>query len=81
MPIVGFAAKDIVRSLIDKDEMSALFGGYLEYETQGGDERYPGVWGDRKVAKFLRLLRERGALVEVEQPLPGRFRQRHRASR
>jgi len=80
-PLVGFAAKYLVKSLIDTDELSELFGGYLEYENEAGDQRYLGVWGDRKVARFLRLLRDRGALVEVEETLPTHFRQRHRASR
>jgi hypothetical protein len=81
LPVVGFAAKEIVASLVSLDEMGAIFGGYLEYENEGGERRYLGVWGDRKVGQFLRLLRARGAVLEVEEASPGQFRQRHRASR
>ena len=80
-PIVGFAAKEMVKSLLSTDEMATLFGGYLEYEDSAGEHRFLGVWGDRKVGRFLRLLRERGALIEVEEAMPSQFRQRHRASR
>ena len=64
-PIVGFAAKEVVSSVVSLREMGAFFGGYLEYEKEGGEWRYLGVWGDRKVGRFLRLLRERGAVLEV----------------
>jgi hypothetical protein len=80
LPVVGFAAKESVEALISADEMSALFGGYLEYQDVSGSNRYLGVWGDRKVSQFLRELRARGAAVELEASEPSRFRQRHRRS-
>ncbi len=70
LPVVGFAAKESVEALISADEMSALFGGYLEYEDVSGSNRYLGVWGDRKVSQFLRELRARGAAVELEPSEP-----------
>ena len=77
---MGFAADETVKSLCSIEEMKAIFGGYFVYEDVGGSQRYLGVWGDRKVGRFLRLLRERGAALETELPSPGRFRQRYRAS-
>jgi len=79
-PVVGFAADETVKSLCSTEEMTAMFGGYLEYEDVDGGGKYLGVWGDRKVGRFLKLLRERGAVLEIEHPSPSRFRQRHRAS-
>lgn len=79
--MVGFTDKETVKSLFSTEEMSGLFGGYLEYENNAGSQRYLGVWGDRKVGKFLRMLRERGALIEKAEAAPGQFRQRHRAAR
>src|SRR3954454_24198043 len=81
LPVVGFAEKELVAPLVSLDEMSAIFGGHLEYENEGGEQRFLGVWGDRKVDRFLRLLRARGAVLEVEEASPARFRQRHRASK
>jgi hypothetical protein len=75
---VGFAQKEIVKSLMSADEMSTIFGGYVEYENAGGSQQYLGVWGDRKVAQFLRLLRQRGVAMEIEEAVPSDFRQRHR---
>lgn len=78
LPVVGFVAAEIVKSLCSTEEMITIFGGYLEYEDVGGGQRYLGVWGDRKVGRFLKLLRERGAALETENPSPSRFRLRHR---
>ena len=78
--MVGFAPKDLVRGLVSDKEMSEIFGGHLEYEEISSGQRYLGVWGNRKVNHLLRLLRERGAIIEVEHPEPSLFRQRHRAS-
>jgi hypothetical protein len=79
-PVVGFAADETVKSLCSTEEMTEIFGGYLVYEDVDGSQKYLGVWGDRKVGQFLRLLRERGAALEIEQRPPSRFRQRYRAS-
>jgi len=80
-PVVGFAPSEMVKSLFSLEELTAIFGGYLEYEDTGGGQKYLGVWGDRKAGKFLQLLRNRGALVEKRDAAPGQFRQRHRASK
>jgi hypothetical protein len=80
-PVVGFAADETVKSLCSTEEMTAIFGGYLVYENVDGSQKYLGVWGDRKVGRLLRLLRERGAALETDHPSPSRFRQRYRASR
>ena len=80
-PVVGFAADETVKSLCSTEEMAAIFGGYLVYEDVDGGRKYLGVWGDRKVGRFLRLLQERGAALETDHSSPGRFRQRYRASR
>lgn len=80
-PIVGFAPKLIVRTHVSSEEMCVVFGGYVEYEDFGDGERYLGVWGARKVNRFLRLLRDRGAAIAVETGQPDHYRQRFRASR
>ncbi|MDI1285541.1 MAG: hypothetical protein PSV46_14205 [Reyranella sp.] len=80
-PVVGFASKELVSSLFDIEEMSEIFGGYLEYEDGDGSLRYLGVWGDRKVGRFLLLLRERGAMLQIEEADPDQFRQRRRVSK
>jgi hypothetical protein len=77
-PIVGLAPKELVTSCVSTEELGAIFGGHAEYESAGGNQRYLGVWGNRKVAQFLRLLRERGAAIAIEEATPGEFRQRHR---
>ena len=79
-PVVGFAADEAVKPFCSIEEMIANFGGYLVYEDVDGAQKYLGVWGDRKVGRFLKLLRERGAALETEHPSPSRFRQRYRAS-
>ena len=78
-PIVGFAERDTVEQLISTVEMSALFGGYLDYEDEAR-VKFRGVWGDRKVAKFRGVLEERGAILEAQNAKPETFRQLHRAS-
>jgi hypothetical protein len=78
-PVVGFAPKVIVRAFVSGEELRAIYGGYLEYEDCNG-ERYLGVWGARKVNRFLRLLQDRGAAITVENGDPDQFRQRFRAS-
>jgi hypothetical protein len=80
-PVVGLAPREFVASRVSAEDLSVIFGGYVEYESADGNQRYLGVWGDRKVAQFLRLLREGGAAIEVEGTVPVNFRQRHQAVR
>jgi hypothetical protein len=54
-------------ALIDRDEMATMFGGYIVYEAGQGDE-YVGVWGGRNASRMRRILRERGATLNL---LPG----------
>ena len=37
--VVGFASKELVKSLVSIDELSEIFGGYLEYESRDGEQR------------------------------------------
>lgn len=78
-PVVGFAAEEVVKSICSTDEITKIFGGYLVYEDVGGNQKFLGVWGHRKVGQFFRLLQERGAELEIERPVPSQFRQRRRS--
>jgi hypothetical protein len=68
-----------VEQYIPLEEFAQLFGGYLiwrepETKTSEMPNEGLGVWGKRKVSRFQRILRERGAvfrLIEEE----GHFQQ------
>jgi hypothetical protein len=63
-PTVCAGLHSKVSAVIDTEEMKALFGGYVVYESGGGDE-YIGVWGGRNASRLRRLLRERGAALHL----------------
>ena len=68
-PTVCIGRLSEVCALIDRDEMTAMFGGYVVYESGGGDE-YVGVWGGRSASRMRRILRERGATFNLLPELP-----------
>lgn len=53
------------RKFIDRyirpDEFDALFGGNMRSTDQSGHSEFVGVWGREAIARFKRVLRERGA--------------------
>lgn len=62
-----------VTEVLGKSEMDELFGGWIIYTTPQMDA-YLGVWGTRKVKKFRRILRERGASISLERSKPDAVR-------
>lgn len=54
---------------ISKDEIDRTFFGYVLFGQPLG-KSYVGVWGARNASRFRRLLRERGADVEIKQSAP-----------
>jgi hypothetical protein len=58
-----------VTEVLGQSEMDELFGGWIIYTTPEMDA-YLGVWGERKVKKFRRILRERGASISLERSKP-----------
>ena len=59
-----------VEQYIKLEEFTDLFGGYATWrppdvptEMMGGEAL--GVWGNRNISRFRRILRERGAEFEV----------------
>jgi len=78
-PVVGLAPLAVVVALLSRDEMTAAFGGLAKYEDAQGCT-YLGVWGARRVGRFLALLRTRGLAPRVSDVPPEGLRQRWRAS-
>ncbi len=77
-PVVGLAPLAVVTALLSQEEMAAAFGGLARYEDAQG-RAYLGVWGARKVGRFLALLRTRGLAPQVLDGLPEGLRQRWRS--
>ncbi len=50
-------------------ELDAVFRGYVLYEAEDGAE-FVGVWGGRNASRLRRLLRERGASLQVRRSSP-----------
>ncbi len=62
-----------IQHFLSYHEMSEQFGGYALMRDRGTDKYYLGIWGKKKVPRFRRLLRERGAqLVLVRLDAPAR---------
>lgn len=59
-------ARDFIEHYISEDELCLIFGGYIISCTGRPEQQFLGIWGIRKASRFRRLLRERGALFEVE---------------
>lgn len=74
-PIVGLAPLAAVAALLSPEEMAAAYGGLTMYEDAQG-RAYLGVWGARKVGRFLALLRTRGLAPRVSDTPPQGLRQR-----
>ena len=74
-PIVGLVLLAAVTALLSPEEMTATFGGLTLYEDAQG-YAYLGVWGARKVGRFLALLRTRGLAPRVSDAPPKGLRQR-----
>lgn len=76
LPLVAKASRAEVERFIPLDEFGRLFGGYVMWRQPAvATGEMPGeglgVWGSRNVARFRRVLRERGAeIVRVEGPGP-----------
>ena len=66
---VCIGPRSAISAFMDRDEMETLFGGYIIYESSGGDQ-YMGVWGGRKASRLRRMLRERGATLHLLPDLP-----------
>jgi len=77
-PTVCIGPASNVCALIDRDEMTATFGGYVIYEGTGGAE-YVGVWGGRNASRMRRMLRERGATVNLLPDVPQHLRMKVRS--
>jgi len=61
------------RRFVSTHDLDQLFFGHVVYGDDAG-RRFVGVWGNRTVSRFLRLLRERGAsFVQHASPPPARF--------
>jgi hypothetical protein len=58
------AERVCVENLIKLDEFALLFGGWMLSDSQNG-LKYLGVWGHRNARRFRRLLRERGAQIQI----------------
>jgi hypothetical protein len=59
-----------IEQYIPLEEFAQLFGGYLIWrETETKTSEMPdeglGVWGKRKVSRFQRILRDRGAVFKL----------------
>ncbi len=78
-PVVGLAPFTAVAALLSRDEITAAFGGLAKYEDAQGCT-YLGVWGARRVGRFLALLRTRGLAPRVSDVPPKGLRQQWRAS-
>ncbi len=77
-PVVGLAPFAAVTALVSHEELTAAFGGLTRYEDAQG-RTYLGVWGARKVGRFLTMLRTRGLVPQVSDTLPEGLRQQWRA--
>ena len=77
-PIVCIGPASQICALIDHDEMKMTFGGYVIYESGEGSE-YVGVWGGRNASRMRRMLRERGAGINVLPDLPQHLRMKVRS--
>ncbi len=70
LPVVTKASRAEVERFIQLHEFGPLFGGYvLWHAPEPPTPEMPGpalgVWGRRNASKFRRILRERGASVEL----------------
>ena len=63
---------DAIEKLITRSEFDSLFGGYVIHLGNGG-KKYLGVWSVRLCSRFRRILRERGAEIEVREIDGSRF--------
>ena len=77
-PVVGLVPLAAVAAVLSQEEMAAAFGGLARCEDAQG-RAYLGVWGARKVGRFLALLRTRGLALQVSDGLPEGLRQRWRS--
>ncbi|HET9341606.1 MAG TPA: hypothetical protein VFO25_01660 [Candidatus Eremiobacteraceae bacterium] len=46
-------------------ELASEFGGHALLYDGTADQHYVGLWGKKKVSRFRRLMRERGAQFEL----------------
>lgn len=61
--LVALAPRNRVLKHIPIEDFQSLFGGHIGRLV--GRSEYLGVWGARKVSRFRRILRERGATIRV----------------
>lgn len=66
---VCIGRKVAVEAALGTSDFGPLFGGSITYRDDKGVE-YLGVWGRRKAQRFRRLLRERGADVNLSHDRP-----------
>jgi len=64
-PVIQGRAEFIER-FIPQPEMQRIFGGFIRSRDWDAGQEYLGVWGARKISRFRRILRERGASFVVE---------------
>lgn len=58
-----------IKAFFTLKELEQTFGGYLKGSSSG--EFYLGVWSQRICSKFRRILREKGAVFNVIEGIPG----------
>ena len=63
------ACREEAEPVLPLAEVDDLFYGYVVYEAEDGSE-FVGVWGARNAARFRRLLRERGASLQLMPSSP-----------
>ena len=70
--VVCIANRAQMKAFIKKSEMGSLFSGYVVFRDRPWPwgQSYIGVWGERNASKFRRLLRERGANVQIVEHAP-----------
>jgi len=61
--------RDQAEFVLPLSEVDALFYGYVLYASEDGAE-FVGVWGARNAARFRRLMRERGAKLQLMKSSP-----------
>jgi hypothetical protein len=56
--------------IFNSNGLSALFDGCICYKDERTGDKYLGVWGVRKCAKFRNLMRKHFSSIEISREIP-----------